>query len=133
MRVPEVKPAAPGLIAVVDDDDAVRQALNNLLKSVGHATLLCASAEEFLACGRLADIACAVLDVKLKGMGGIELQERLRSAGLALPVIFITGHGDAAMQQRAMAGGALAFLRKPLDVDTLLVHIQRAFDGGTTA
>lgn len=116
-------------IAIVDDDGAVRQALNNLLRSVGYSTLEFDSAEAFLASGQLDGFGCAVLDIKLKGMSGIELQERLLALRVTVPTIVVTGHGDAAMRQRALRAGALAFLRKPIDVDALLGHIQQALAG----
>jgi FixJ family two-component response regulator len=113
------------LIAIVDDDHGVNAALGNLLRSVGYAPLAFSSAEAFLACGLADAIDCAIFDVRLTGMSGLELQEHLVSAGIRLPVIFATGCVDAAVEARAMAGGAVAFLRKPVDVDELLDHIAR--------
>jgi FixJ family two-component response regulator len=112
-------------IAVVDDDRAVNAALGNLLRSVGYAPLAFGSAEAFLASGQAETVECAIFDVRLTGISGLELQERLRAAGIGLPVIFATACADADVEERAMAGGAVAFLRKPVDVDELLGHIAR--------
>jgi FixJ family two-component response regulator len=117
------------LIAVVDDDRAVNAALVNLLRSVGYAPLAFGSAEAFLASGLVDTVDCAIFDVRLSGMSGLELQERLRAAGIGLPVIFATGCTDADVEARAMAGGAVAFLRKPVDVDELLGHLARVLAG----
>lgn len=113
------------LIAVVDDDRAVNAALGNLLRSVGYAPAAFGSAEVFLKSGLADTVDCAVFDVRLTGISGLELQERLRAAGIGLPVIFATACADADAEARAMAGGAVAFLRKPVDVDELLGHIAR--------
>lgn len=125
----------PSLVAIVDDDSAVRAALGNLLKSIGYRILGFASGEEFLASPHLADIGCAVFDIKLKGISGFELQERLAATrpDIALPVIFITGFGDAAMRERALRAGAVAFLRKPVDVDALLGQLHDVLNGADAA
>ena len=116
----------PALICVVDDDESVRHAMANLLKSAGYAAICFESAESCLASERRAEFAFAVLDVKLGGMSGFSLQERLAGAEHSIPLIFVSAHGDLAMEQRALDAGAIAFLRKPIDVDLLLEHIGRA-------
>jgi FixJ family two-component response regulator len=117
------------LIFIVDDDCPVRTALGNLLRSAGYATAAFESAEELLASGRTGEIDCAVLDVKLGGMNGYELHQRLLALRPALPVVFVSGHGDDAMERRALLAGAIAFLRKPIDADALLACIHDALGG----
>lgn len=114
------------LVSVVDDERSVRRGLSNLLKSAGYTTICFESAEAFLDFDRVAEVGCLVLDVKLKGIDGFELQERLVDSGMDVPIVFVSGHGDKEMQNRAMRAGAIAFLRKPIDVDALLTYIQRA-------
>lgn len=126
----------PVLVCVVDDDDAVRQALDNLLTSVDYVPLSFASGEACLAYARLGDVDFAVVDVKLGGMSGFELQERLNAMDLDLPLVFISGHADSAMEELAMRAGAIALLHKPVDVDRLLVLIEQALaaqEGGRRA
>jgi FixJ family two-component response regulator len=108
------------LIAIVDDDLSVRTALNNLLRSVSYKTLLFESAEAVLQSDTLNDINFMVLDVKLKGISGIELFEQLRATGVTIPTVFISGHADLNTQLRIARAGALLFLPKPVDVELLL-------------
>lgn len=112
------------LIAIVDDEPSVRTALNNLLRSVNYQTLLFESAEAVLQSDLLADINFMVLDVKLKGLNGIELFEQLHAAGVFIPTVFISGHADLNMQLRIARAGALLFLPKPVDVELLLDTIE---------
>lgn len=123
---------ATALVCIVDDDGPVRTALANLLQSAAYATVAFASGEALLASTRLADIDCAVLDIRLGGMDGFALQQRLLEKLPGLPVVLISGHGDEAMRQRALKAGAIAFLRKPIDVDALLacIHDALATRGG---
>lgn len=111
------------LIAIVDDDLSVRTALNNLLRSVSYKTQLFESAEAVLQSDVLSDIHFMVLDVKLKGISGIELFEQLRAAGVIIPTVFISGHADLNTQLRIARAGALLFLPKPVDVELLLSTI----------
>lgn len=113
------------LIAIIDDEQSVRSALVNLLHSAGYRTCSFASAEAFLASDRLRAATCAIMDVRLKTMSGLELQERLTGLQIALPAIFISGHSSRAEQERVARLGAVAFLSKPIDADTLLSHIRR--------
>lgn len=107
-------------IAVVDDDAAIREALDGLILSLGYRSRLFASAEEFLACADLAEIDCLIVDVKMPGLSGLELQERLNSAGDRPPTIFMTSYSDEATRSRAFAGGASNFLGKPVDDEILI-------------
>jgi FixJ family two-component response regulator len=116
------------IVFVVDDDPSMRRSLESLLRSVGHEVRLFSSAPEFLQ-ARLADApGCLVLDVRLPGMSGLAFQEELSKAGVALPIIFITGHGDVPMSVRAMKAGAAEFLTKPFDDQVLLDAIHAALE-----
>ena len=113
-------------IFVVDDDDAVRDALRLLLKSVGLTPTLFESASEFLRIYEPEQPGCLVLDVRMPGMSGLELQHELNIRGAMIPVIFITGHGDVPMAVQAMQHGAFDFLQKPFRDQDLIDCIQRA-------
>lgn len=113
-------------VFVVDDDEGVRNSLRFLLKSVGLATRALASANEFLEAYKPTQPGCLVLDVRMPGMSGLELQEHLNMRGAVIPVIFITGHGDIPMTVRAMRAGAVEFLTKPLREQDLLEAINVA-------
>jgi two-component system, LuxR family, response regulator FixJ len=113
-------------VFVVDDDDAVRSSLRLLLKSVGIAAVAYGSAQEFLAAYEAEQPGCIVLDVRMPGMSGLEMQEHLNLRGAMIPVIFITGHGDIPMAVEAMQQGAFDFLQKPFRDQELLDRIQRA-------
>lgn len=114
------------IVFIVDDDDAVRSSLRLLLKSWSLESACYASAEDFLANYSPAQAGCLVLDVRMPGMSGIELQQELNARGATLPVIFITGHGHVPMAVEAMQAGAFDFLQKPFRDDDLLGRIQRA-------
>ena len=120
-------------ISVVDDDESVREALRGLLRSVGFQAELFASAEEFLRSGRLPDTTCLILDVRMPGMSGVELQERLIATSSAVPVIFMTAHGDEDARARALERGAVDFLRKPFSDEVLLGAIARALGATSPA
>ncbi len=122
-----------GMVYVVDDDPAVREGLSSLARSLGHDIRAFASADEFLAHERPGTPACLVLDVHMPGLSGLELQERLASAGAGLPIIFITGHGDIPMSVKAMKAGAFEFLPKPFDDATLVAAIEAALERSRTA
>jgi FixJ family two-component response regulator len=119
---------AAACICVVDDDAAVRHAMVNLLEAGGYQPLGFDSGEAFLSWPRLADVDLAVFDVKLRGMNGFALQERFAALGLNIPLLFISGHSDHDMEQRAIRVGAFALLRKPVDPDLLFDHIERALE-----
>ena len=114
------------IIMVVDDDSGVRNAMRALLKSVGLESVLYASAQEFLAAWQPAQPGCLVLDIRMPGMSGLELQEQLNLRGAIIPVIFMTGHGDVPMAVEAMQHGAFDFLQKPFRDQDLLDRIQKA-------
>ncbi len=113
-------------VYVVDDDEAVRSSLKLLLKSAGVASEAFGSAQEFLAGYEASQPGCLVLDVRMPGMSGLELQHELNVRGAALPVIFITGHGDIPMAVEAMQHGAFDFLQKPFRDSDLLDRVSRA-------
>jgi FixJ family two-component response regulator len=113
-------------VIVVDDDDAVRNSLRLLLKSVGLPTLTHTSAQEYLDAWDPAQPGCLVLDVRMPGMSGLELQEELNRRGAIVPVIFISGHGDIPMAVDAIQHGAFDFLQKPFRDQDLIDRVQRA-------
>jgi len=115
-------------IFVVDDDEGVRNSLRFLLKSVGLTTHALASAAEFLEIYSPRQPGCLVLDVRMPGMSGLELQQQLNLRGAVIPVIFITGHGDIPMAVEAMQQGAFDFLQKPFRDQDLIDRIQRALE-----
>ena len=120
-------------VFVVDDDNAVRNSLRLLLKSVGLASQPLGSAAEFLDTYRPSQPGCLVLDVRMPGMSGLELQRELNLRGATIPVIFITGHGDIPMAVEAMQQGAFDFLAKPFRDQELIDRVQRALaKDGTT-
>jgi two-component system, LuxR family, response regulator FixJ len=120
-----MKTAAPKVF-IVDDDEAVRSSLRMLLKSVGLATESHGSADDFLANYDAEQPGCAVLDVRMPGMSGLDLQGELNRRGTIIPVIFVTGHGDVPMAVEAMRHGAFEFLQKPYRDQDLIDCIQRA-------
>jgi FixJ family two-component response regulator len=116
------------IVFIVDDDEAVRSSLRLLLKSVGLAPDSLGSAREFLEKYAPAQPGCVVLDVRMPGMSGLELQEQLNRQGAIIPVIFITGHGDVPMAVEAMQAGAFDFLQKPFRDQDLIDRIQKALE-----
>ena len=120
--MPEPKPIA----FVVDDDLSVREALGSLIRAAGLVVRTFGSAREFLACSREETPSCLILDVRLPGLSGLDLQQRMAEAGLEIPIIFITGHGDVPTSVRAMKAGAIEFLTKPVSDHDLLAAIQDA-------
>ena len=116
------------IVYIVDDDEAVRNSLRLLVKSVGLTATALASAQEFLASYDPLQPGCLVLDVRMPGMSGLELQQRLNLRGAVIPVIFITGHGDVPMAVEAMQQGAFDFLQKPFRDQDLIDRIQRALE-----
>jgi FixJ family two-component response regulator len=117
---------AAGVVFVIDDDPSMRAALEDLVSSVGLQVRLFASPQEFLQSNPSDTLGCLVLDVRLPGMSGLAFQNELARAGIALPVIFITGHGDIPMSVRAMKAGAVEFLTKPFHDQELLDAIHTA-------
>jgi FixJ family two-component response regulator len=108
------------LIVAVDDDFRVREAIVSVVESAGYASRVFSSAQDFLDSGALARASCLITDLKMEGIDGIELQNRVRSIRRELPVIFISAHGNTAVREKALAGGAIEFMPKPFDVGRLL-------------
>jgi len=114
------------LISIVDDDDSLRNSLDNLIRSVGFRAQGFPSAEALLSSNQLHDTACLILDVRLPGMNGLELQRRIGAAKWRIPIIFITSHADDGASERALEAGAVAFLYKPFPEEELLNAIDAA-------
>lgn len=116
-------------VAVVDDDESVRKALQRLLRASDFDADTFASAQDFLAAlSKATPPDCLVLDLQMPGTGGLDLQREVARAGLKLPIVVITGHDEPGMQARCLAAGARAYLRKPLEAGTLLAAIEAAID-----
>lgn len=115
-------------VFVVDDDPSVRTALARLIKSVGLEVETFASAQEFLAHDHPDKLGCLVLDIRMPGLSGLDLQDELAAAGLDMPIIFITGHGSIPMSVRAMKAGAVDFLEKPFEDQALLDAVHKAIN-----
>lgn len=116
------------LIVIVDDDEPLREALGSILKAAGFPIDTFASAEEFLDSPQRRNTTCLLLDVRLPGMSGIELQRRLLDTNRSLPIIFVTAHGDASVRDLVMKAGATGFLNKPVRSDALLKEIHAAIE-----
>jgi FixJ family two-component response regulator len=114
------------LVAVVDDDRSIQSALKDLLDSVGLLSECYGSAEEYLLSEQLNQTACLVLDIRMPGMSGLDLQARLKTEGRRIPIIFITARGDTQTKTQAMKAGALGFLAKPFDDEALLERVRSA-------
>jgi FixJ family two-component response regulator len=117
-------------VLVVDDDASVRKAVRRLLRSAGYLVEVFAGAGDFLAHPPPLDAGCLVLDIRMPGISGLDLQQQLAMTRPELPIVIITGHGDADLRQRALAGGAVAVLYKPFDDEALLASVARAIAGG---
>jgi FixJ family two-component response regulator len=126
MAKPSEVAAAVPTVYVIDDDDGMRRALSLLLSSVGYQTLAFSNPSEFLAQFDPDTHGCLVLDIRMPGMSGLELQQHLNRTGSMLPVIFITGHGDVPMAVQAMKEGAFEFIQKPFRDQDLLDRINHA-------
>jgi FixJ family two-component response regulator len=120
------------VVLVVDDDTSLREALSSLIRSVGLTVLTYASAQEFLLAARPNAASCLVLDVRLPGLTGLDLQRELANSGELLPIIFITGHGDIRMSVHAMKAGASEFLTKPFSDADLLNAVEEALKRDST-
>jgi FixJ family two-component response regulator len=115
-------------VFIIDDDASVRKGLSRLLRSLGFDVEAFASAEEFLVRERFQGVGCIVLDVRMPGLSGVDLQNELTRVHYDVPIIFITGHGDIPMSVEAMKKGAIDFLPKPFDEDALLLAVTRALE-----
>ena len=118
--------AESAIISIVDDDESVRDAVESLLKSLGFGVAVFASAEGFLHSGQLQDTACLILDVRMPGMNGLDLQSHMAREGRQVPIIFITSHADDDAHERALEAGAVAFLYKPCREEDLIDAIDVA-------
>jgi FixJ family two-component response regulator len=127
-KVPARQEEYDSIVFIVDDDQIVRGAIGSLLMSVGQQVQLFESATDLLRASLPAVPSCLVLDIRLPGLSGLDLQAQLANAGLPIPIIFITGHGDIPMSVRAMKAGALDFLTKPFRDQDLLDAVTRALD-----
>src|SRR5438552_18984193 len=114
------------MVAIVDDDDLMRSALQGLLKSVGLPSQAFASAEEFLTSGQQHQTACLIADIRMPGISGLELQARLNADHCRIPTIFITAHGHTKMLMQALRAGPVEFLPKPFDDEVLLESVRAA-------
>src|SRR5438309_3776393 len=116
------------MVAIVDDDDLMRSALQGLLKAVGMPAQAFASAEEFLKSGQQRQAGCLIADIRMPGMSGLELQAQLNAEHCRVPIIFITAHGDTKMRLQALRAGAVEFMAKPFDDEVLLENVRAALD-----
>jgi|SRR5882762_9262282 FixJ family two-component response regulator len=123
-----VTQAKAKVVAIVDDDELMRGALQGLLKAVGLPAQAFASAEDFLKSGIQRETACLIADIRMPGMSGLELQAKLNAEHCCIPTIFITAHGDAKMRMQALRAGATEFLIKPFDDEVLLENIRAALE-----
>jgi len=114
------------MVAIVDDDNSIRTAVQDLLEAVSLPVQGFASAEEFLSSGKQRVTACLIVDIRMPGMSGLELQEKLNAEGCRIPTIFITAHGDAKMRAQALRAGAVEFLTKPFDDEILIESVRAA-------
>jgi len=121
-------PAAASTVFVIDDDALVRAAIQGMLKSVGLRSEAFGTPQEFLRSERREGPSCLILDVRLPGVSGLDFQRELADAGIRIPIIFITGHGDIPMSVKAMKSGAVDFLEKPFDDDVLLASVRTALN-----
>jgi FixJ family two-component response regulator len=117
------------MISIVDDDAFVRLAASNLVRSLGHTVHTFASAEEFLHSSRLNDTACVIADVQMPAMSGVELQSRLQARGHRVPFIFITAFPEESVRAQALKAGAIGFLTKPFDGQTMIRCLKTALEG----
>ena len=121
-------PATSGIVAIVDNDELMRGALHGLLREEGLPAQAFASAEEFLRSGAQHRSSCLILDVRMPGMSGVDLQARLNASQIRIPVIFITAHGDERLRKQALRAGAADFLVKPFDDEVLLRSVRAALE-----
>src|SRR5712664_451257 len=116
------------LVAIVDDDDSMRTAVQDLLEAVGLAAQGFSSAEELLNSGKQHGTACLIADIRMPGMSGLELQAHLNAERCRVPIIFITAHGDEKMRMQALRAGAVEFMAKPFDDGALLESVRAALE-----
>jgi FixJ family two-component response regulator len=113
-------------VAIIDDDESVRATTDSLVRSLGYIVHTFASAEEFLRSNRLDEFACVIADVQMPGMSGVQLQDHLRAQGYRVPFMFFTAFPDEKIRAQALAAGAICYLTKPFDGDSLIRFLQAA-------
>jgi FixJ family two-component response regulator len=123
-----ITPTGRPTVIIIDDDSAMRESISSLVRSVGFQAKTLASVDEFRHSGRPGDVSCLVLDVRLPGQSGLDLQRELAASRVEIPIVFITGYGDIPMSVQAMKGGAIEFLTKPFRDQDLLDAIQLGFE-----
>jgi FixJ family two-component response regulator len=116
------------LVAIVDDDESMLEALKGLLKEAGFEARAFASAEGFLLSGEQRRTGCLIADIRMPGISGLDLQARLKADGIDIPIIFITAHGDEHLRLQALRSGAVEFLAKPFDDEVLLESVRAALN-----
>jgi FixJ family two-component response regulator len=124
-----ITPGPTKSVAIVDDDDSLRSAIQDLLEAIGVPARAFASAEEFLNSGQHHNTTCLITDIRMPGMSGLELQTKLNLDGCRIPTIFITAHGDEKMRMQALRAGAVEFLSKPFNDETLIESVRAALGG----
>jgi FixJ family two-component response regulator len=118
----------PKSVAIVDDDDSLRGAIQDLLEAIGVPAKAFASAEDFLNSGQHRHTTCLITDIRMPGMSGLELQTKLNADGCRIPTIFITAHGDEKMRMQALRAGAVEFLSKPFNDEALIESVRAALE-----
>jgi FixJ family two-component response regulator len=121
-------PAQTKSVAIVDDDDSLRSAIQDLLEAIGVSAKAFSSAEEFLNSGQQHHTTCLIADIRMPGMSGLELQAKLNADGCRIPTIFITAHGDEKMRLQALRAGAVEFLSKPFNDEALIESVRAALE-----
>ena len=121
-----MEPTDSRLVAIIDDDELFRRSIERLVRSAGFMVEAFESAEDFLQHGDLDRTACAILDMKLPGMNGLDLQQRLIARPSPMPIVFVSAHDETVMRAKALRGGAIAFLQKPFDNSALLDALSRS-------
>jgi FixJ family two-component response regulator len=124
--VARMVPTGRPLVAIVDDDELFRRSIERLVRSAGFNVAAFGSAEDFLGSADLDRATCAILDMRLPGMNGLDLQKRLIARPTPMPIVFVSAHEEAAMRAMALRAGAIAFLKKPFDNSTLLDALNRS-------
>lgn len=117
------------LVSVVDDDESVRDATESLLRSVGYKVAKFESGERFLASEAISDTQCLILDIRMPGIDGFELQRRMHISDVDIPIIFVTAHGDNNNRKQAMDAGASGFFQKPFAANDFLAAVRTALEG----
>ena len=116
------------VVAIVDDDELIRESLGGLMKAAGFPAVTFASGEEFLNSGEQENTACLIVDIRMQGMSGLELQSKLNKDDRRIPIIFITAHGDENTRMQALRAGAVKFLTKPVDKGVLIDSVRTALN-----